>query len=412
MAIVDVIKYEGGNDVLVWKHPKEDFNIAAQLIVHETQEAIIFKDGEAKDLYKPGKYTIETENIPGVRRVVSLVTGGVSPNHYEVYFINRAYSMNVFWGTTTPITIQDPVWQVPFKMRSHGQFAVRVDDSRKLLIKIVGTTKKFTQSTLTDHFKGLLMSRIKDYISNMMVQKQHSFLEINSYLTEISDDIKEKIAIVFANYGLAIEEFFVESINIEEDEVYDDIRKSMATRAKRKMEGYTYAEERSFDVAETQAGNEGTAGNVAGVGIGMGVGLGAGQVMGGMMNKAMQPMVNSMNVPNPQAPMSTANSDFGVLTPTPKTESHKNENICTVCNSVLQHDSAFCSKCGGKVGSPVNLCPKCNAELQKDAAFCHKCGAKFGVSLCLCPGCDAELQKDAAYCNKCGTKTKEGEVDE
>ena len=82
MAIIDIIKYEGGNNVLVWKHPKEDFNTSAQLIVHESQEAFIFRDGQMIGPYSAGKHTIETENISGVRRLVGLVTGGVSPNHY------------------------------------------------------------------------------------------------------------------------------------------------------------------------------------------------------------------------------------------------------------------------------------------------------------------------------------------
>lgn len=91
MTLIDVIKYEGGNNVLVWKHPREDFNTSTQLIVHESQEAVVFKDGIAHGPYSAGKHTIETENIPGVRRLVGLVTGGVSPNHCEVYFINKAY---------------------------------------------------------------------------------------------------------------------------------------------------------------------------------------------------------------------------------------------------------------------------------------------------------------------------------
>lgn len=91
MTLIDVIKYEGGNNVLVWKHPKEDFNTSAQLIVHESQEAVVFKDGIALGPYSAGKHTLETENIPGIRRLVGLVTGGVSPNHCEVYFINKAY---------------------------------------------------------------------------------------------------------------------------------------------------------------------------------------------------------------------------------------------------------------------------------------------------------------------------------
>ena len=62
MAIIDVIKYEGGNETLVWKHPREDYNAAAQLIVHETQEAIVFSDGQASKIYLPGKYTLQSDN--------------------------------------------------------------------------------------------------------------------------------------------------------------------------------------------------------------------------------------------------------------------------------------------------------------------------------------------------------------
>ena len=159
MAIIDVIKYEGGNNVLIWKHPREDFNTSAQLIVHESQEAIVFKDGQALGPYGAGKHTIETENIPGIRKIVGLVTGGITPNHYEVYYINKSYSMDIHWGTASAWTIQDPSLQIPFKMQAHGQFAVRVEDSKQMLIKLVGTTTSFTQRSLQDYFCGIMMSR-------------------------------------------------------------------------------------------------------------------------------------------------------------------------------------------------------------------------------------------------------------
>lgn len=160
MALIDVIKYEGSNNVLVWKHPKEDFNTSAQLIVHQSQEAILFKDGQASEPFKAGKHTIETENIPGIRNIVGLVTGGVSPNHYEVYYINKAYSMEVYWGTTSPWTIQDPTLQIPFNMRAHGQSAVRVSDSQKLMLKLVGTMSSFTQREIQKYFGGILSNLV------------------------------------------------------------------------------------------------------------------------------------------------------------------------------------------------------------------------------------------------------------
>ena len=85
MAIQEVIKYEGDNDILIYKHPAEDFNTLSQLIVHESQEAVFFSDGQALDSFKAGRYTLETKNIPLISKLRNLVTGGVSPFHTEVY---------------------------------------------------------------------------------------------------------------------------------------------------------------------------------------------------------------------------------------------------------------------------------------------------------------------------------------
>ena len=382
MAIIDVIKYEGGNDVLVWKHPIEDFNSEAQLIVHETQLAIVFRNGQALDLYKPGRYTLKSENMPVVRSLISMVTSGESPNHCEVYFFNKAISMNVFWGTTTPLVIQDPVYQVLFKVRAHGQFAISVQNSRKLLKKIIGTTTTFSQRELNDYFRGLLMSRIKDFISNVMVQEQKSFLEISSYLTEISNGIMQHLTDVFLNYGLELNEFFVESINIEEDEVYKELRKSMGRRATRKMEGYDYATERGFNVAEAQAKNEGTSGDGAGLGVGLGVGIGAGRTIGGLMGQAMQPIAGAIQNSPERGEHTKHDDEFGVLKPKPRTISSDRTSPestkCPQCSRQIQKDAKFCSYCGYTLEKDAPVCSVCGEQLPEDVVFCHKCGHKVG----------------------------------
>ena len=94
-AIASVIKYEGDNSTFIWKHPCEDFNTSSQLIVHESQEAIFFLNGQALDLFGPGRYTLETENIPKIGKLLNRTTGDISPFHCEVYFINRAEQMSV-----------------------------------------------------------------------------------------------------------------------------------------------------------------------------------------------------------------------------------------------------------------------------------------------------------------------------
>ena len=101
--ITSVIQSEGDNSTFVWKHPCENFNTSSQLIVHESQEAILFLNGQALDLFGPGRHTLETENIPILRRFVNLPTGGASAFHCEVYFINKTEQMAIRWGTDSKV---------------------------------------------------------------------------------------------------------------------------------------------------------------------------------------------------------------------------------------------------------------------------------------------------------------------
>ena len=99
MAILDIIKYEGDNSTFIWKHPCEDFNTHSKLIVHESQEAIFFLNGQALDVFGAGSHTLETKNIPILRHLLNLPYGGDTPFHCEVYFINKTVQMGVKWGT-------------------------------------------------------------------------------------------------------------------------------------------------------------------------------------------------------------------------------------------------------------------------------------------------------------------------
>ena len=102
MALSETIKYEGDNSTFIWKYPHEDFNCMTELIVHESQEAIFFANGQAADTFGPGRYKLDAENIPILSKLVDLVTG-VSVFHCEVYFINKTVQMAVKWGTDSKV---------------------------------------------------------------------------------------------------------------------------------------------------------------------------------------------------------------------------------------------------------------------------------------------------------------------
>jgi len=375
MAIIDVIKYEGGNNILVWKHPKEDFNTSAQLIVHQSQEAIVYKDGQASDPYTAGKHTIQTENIPGIRKIVGLVTGGVSPNHYEVYFVNKSCSMDVYWGTATPWMIHDPSLQIPFKMQACGQFAVRVVDSKALMQKLVGTVTSFTQQTLIDSFRGIFMGQIKEFISNLMVDENLSATQMSMRLTFVAEKISHKFAPVLNKYGLSLEEFAVENISIQEDEVFQSVRGAMGRRAERIIEGYDKQEEMAHEVALAQAQNQGAGGQMAQVMTGLSAGAAIAPAVGRMVGSVMQPtVVAGQNIQKQRDQFS-----MGVINKKPTTEIDT-ELKCVSCGATLDANSRFCNQCGAPVEQKVETsitCPVCGTALTANSKFCNSCGTKL-----------------------------------
>ena len=148
MAIYDVIKYEGRNDTFVFKHPAEDFNAGSQLIVHESQEAIFFKDGKALDRFGPGKYTLDTDSLPLMKGFFKIVSKGPTQFHAEVYFINLSTIMGVKWGTDTKVRMFDPASGLHIEIGAYGEFNIRVTEAAKLLFKI-DMVEEFKRSTLS-----------------------------------------------------------------------------------------------------------------------------------------------------------------------------------------------------------------------------------------------------------------------
>lgn len=218
MAIIEVVKYDGPPGVFAWKYPEQELGTWTQLIVNESQEAILFKGGQALDSFTAGRHTLSTANIPVLSSIVNLPFGGKSPFTAEVWFVNKLNSMNVKWGTSSPLQLQDPKYNVMVSVRSFGQFGVRIDDARKFLLKLVGTLPRFDQETMLSYFRGLLMSNINELISSYLVHKKISVLEINAYVVEISRHIQGRLAPAFLDNGIELNNFYIDSINIPEDD--------------------------------------------------------------------------------------------------------------------------------------------------------------------------------------------------
>ena len=223
---ISVIKYEGSNDVLAHKHEKEDFTIGSQLIVHETQEALFFRDGKVFDQFTAGRHTLVTNNIPKVRDYMKLGTGGVNVFHCEVYFINMVTQMGIRWGTDSKVRLFDPASGLHVEIGASGNFNMRVTDSSKLVLKLVGTTEGLLQSDVTGEgksygtgmFRALIINKVKANLARIIKEQNLNILEIDAYLDVLSSQLMVDINATLEEYGLTMPEFYVTSIVTPDDD--------------------------------------------------------------------------------------------------------------------------------------------------------------------------------------------------
>lgn len=408
--IAEIIKYEGDNSTFIWKHPCEDFNSLTQLIVHESQEAIFFMNGQALDLFGAGRYTLETQNIPKLSKVLNRTTGGETPFHCEVYFINKTEQMSIKWGTDSKVQYIEPTYGFPISIGASGEMSLRAEDSRKLLLKLVGTENYLGQQKLISFFRAFLMTRVKTYIAQAMKSNAINIFELDENLTVFSDSIHKQLIPDFADYGVSLERFFVTNVvKPDGDRQYEKFKDlhfrqyadiaeaklrqqtdliyaqteaqkvvidSQAQATKRAQEGYTYQQERGFDVATEVARNE-AVGQFTNLGVGLGTMAGVGGAVAGTVGGAMNDALNQTNASN---------------------------NQCAKCGAPLPQNAKFCLECGEKVVPVIQdntvICPSCGKTVAK-GKFCPECGYKF---ITACPKCGKEIVPGAKFCLECGEK--------
>lgn len=260
-SIIEVIKYDGPNDILVWKFPNEDFNTHTQLIVGPSQEAIFVKGGQVLERFISGTYTLSTKNYPFIRSLVGLVTGGVSPFSCTVYYINKVVSMGIDWGTDTPISVVDPIYRVPIDIRSYGDFSLRVENGQKLMEKLVGQTYGFSHQEIEQFFSNMMATQVRGVISGTMLERQLSPIGIDAHLADMSAAATEKIRPLFEPYGMAVNHFTIAAITAPElDTIKQKARDlqehrmetDVTTEDKRKMAQAQAFENRELGINEQQ----------------------------------------------------------------------------------------------------------------------------------------------------------------
>ncbi|MBQ6774929.1 MAG: SPFH domain-containing protein [Synergistaceae bacterium] len=378
MAVIQIVQWDdklNSNDVLAWryidrKNPAKSDELGnwTQLIVRENQEAILFRDGQALDLFRAGRHSLSMDNIPMLRRLLNIPTGGESAFKAGVWFVNKVNVLDIKWGTPTPILLKDPEYQIPIYVRAFGQFGLRVSESRQFVLKLAGNKTELTRSDIESYFKGLILSKMGDMISTYIAHKKINVFEINAYLEDMSNEAVDKIRAEFMNFGIEPLNFYFGSVNVlDDDEGIKKLKSAMSERASMNVIGYNYQQQRSFDVLEAAAKNEGGS-SLLGAGVGLGAGMGmAGPIgqMAAQMNQYINPTATPPAPPAAPAPTPTTPTPTSSLLP-------PTSSTCPSCGQPVSEGSKFCPNCGARL-----VCPNCGNALIPGAKFCPNCGNKI-----------------------------------
>ena len=303
----DVIKNTGDGNLLIWRQPEEDFNTNSTLIVNPGEEAIFIKGGKIEQTFENGTYKLSTENYPFISRLRNAFTGGASTFNCVVYFVRAAHSMEILWGTDSPIQVRDKLLGIATKLKARGAYKIQLGNPAIFLEKLVGSNVPFqTQEGVTLYFRNEFQSKIKTCIAKAANETTQELLGIDARLDEFSDAISPFIEEIFSGYGIKLVKFAVAAVDIDDDALrrrYDEIgmaaiekmRIAQADKSVLGIMGEDWGRQQAATILRDLANNPG-AGGVAAAGAGLGMGIGAGGVFGSMA----QQMFGQMTPQPPQ----------------------------------------------------------------------------------------------------------------
>ena len=174
----DVIKNTGDGNLLIWRQPEEDFNTNSTVIVMPGEEAIFVNQGVIEEVFENGTYKLSTNNYPFISRLRNAFSGGISTFNCVVYFVRKASSVEIKWGTDSPIQVRDKVLGIATKLRARGSYKIQVDNSAKFLETVIGNNIQCaTQDDLNKFFITQFQSKIKSAVAKELGASETEVLE-------------------------------------------------------------------------------------------------------------------------------------------------------------------------------------------------------------------------------------------
>ncbi|MGJ5820566.1 SPFH domain-containing protein [Paludibaculum fermentans] len=335
---IDVIQWTDQEDgVLAYRYPMQDMEIqnGAQLTVRESQAAMFVNEGRCADIFSPGLYTLNTRTLPLMTNLQNWDKMFASPFKSDVFYFSTRQQIAQRWGTAQPVTIRDKDFGA-IRLRGFGVYSWHIDNPKLFLTKVSGFGEVYRVSEVEPQLRQTIVGRMSDAFA----ESQIPFLDMAANLVEVGERIKASITPVFAELGIAIDQFVVENLSLPEE-----LQKFLDTRVGMNMIGnmQQYTQFQAANSLPIAAANEG--GGLAGLGVGLGAGVGLGQVFSQAMNpQAQQP---------PQAPPPVAPMGAPPVVP-----------VVPVAGAAAAPDTKFCSECGQKIPRASKFCPECGKPQQ------------------------------------------------
>ncbi|MEM9343984.1 MAG: SPFH domain-containing protein [Pseudomonadota bacterium] len=265
---IDVIHWvDDSRDTMVWRFEREGHEIkyGAKLTVREGQAAVFVHEGQLADVFTPGLYMLETNNMPILTTLQHWDHGFRSPFKSEIYFVNTTRFTDLKWGTKNPIILRDAEFG-PTRLRAFGTYTVKVTDPARFMLEIVGTDGEFTMDEISFQIRNIIVQEFSRVIATAGIP----VLDMAGNTRELGRVVAEAISASVAEYGLTLPELYVENISLP-PAVEEALDKRTSMGVVGDLDRYT-----QYAAAEAlQRGGDASSGMGAGLGAGLGMAMGA-----------------------------------------------------------------------------------------------------------------------------------------
>ena len=242
---IRTVESKSSNDYLIWKYPNREIEVGSQVIVNESEEALLFENGQLIEILDAGRHVIESGNIPGMDGIIRRSIGNNSPIKIDVWFVSKVVSTDYKWGVQ--LQVKDNTHQLIVPVGSYGSILLRIEDPASLVLQIVGKKKQMSKDELKDFLMPSIERSLKEYIAEKIKEGTLDVFNIETILVEASNQTKDSLEVLFERFGLKVIEFFIQGIEVIGDNPeYKKIKESLADAASLRIRAKAASDTKGF----------------------------------------------------------------------------------------------------------------------------------------------------------------------